>query len=56
VYQAASREAMEEAGVKGIINVRHQCLPFLHSLPSSLCYLIRRQLDLQTMKLTYRLI
>ena len=27
VYQAASREAMEEAGVKGVINVCHQCLP-----------------------------
>ena len=32
MYQAASREAMEEAGVKGIINVRYQCLPFTHSL------------------------
>ena len=27
MYQAASREVMEEAGVKGVINVCQQCLP-----------------------------
>jgi 8-oxo-dGTP pyrophosphatase MutT (NUDIX family) len=34
VYQAACREAMEEAGVKGVVNVRHQCLLLL---PIHLC-------------------
>ena len=35
VYQAASRETLEEAGVKGVIHVRHQCLPF-HSFTHGL--------------------
>lgn len=66
VYQAASRETMEEAGVKGVIHVRHQCLPFhsfTHGL-SSCCLPINphtlfsppsyavRALDLETMMLT----